>query len=192
MNKQTKFVEDEGIQVCNSLTLDEANALAFKVISLVDTHLQPIEIVGSARRCKPIVKDIDFVGVGSLKGWNLAKKSLIGMLDAKVKMEGPKILRMLMPSVRGHVQIDLYRATEETYGVLKLIRTGSAEHNVWLAGLAIKKGMRLLYSQGLVDRFGKVVAGREEKEVFEALGLEYVIPSEREIVRGKPVWLNDL
>jgi len=191
MGRQTKFFEDEETwHICNSLTLDEANALAFKVISLVDAHLNPIEVVGSVRRRKPIVKDIDFVGVGTVQRWNLAKKSLVCMLDTKVKMEGPKILRMLVPFVRGYVQIDLYRATEDTYGVLKLIRTGSAEHNVWLASRAIKKGMRLLYSEGLVDGSGKVVAGREEREVFEALGLEYVIPSEREIVRGKPVWLR--
>lgn len=190
MSKQTKFVEDEEIQVCNSLTLQEAEALAFKVITLVDAHLRPVELVGSIRRLKPIVKDIDLVSIGALKGWNLAEKSLIGMLDAKTKMKGPKILRMLVPFVRGHVQVDLYRATEENYGILKLIRTGSAEHNVWLAGYAIKKGMRLLYSQGLVDRFGKVLGGKDEKEVFEALDLEYVIPSEREIVNGKPVWLK--
>ena len=69
-----------------------------------------------------------------------------------------------------------------------LVRTGSAEHNVWLAGYAISKGMRIRYSEGLIKE-GVAVAGETEQGVFEALGLPYPLPSEREITDKKPVWI---
>jgi DNA polymerase/3'-5' exonuclease PolX len=59
---------------------------------------------------------------------------------------------------------------------------------MWLAGYAISKGMRIKYSEGLIKE-GMTVAGETEQGVFEALGLPYPLPSEREIVDSKPVWM---
>ena len=87
-------------------------------------------------------------------------------------------------------QADLYRATEETYGIVKLIRTGSGEHNIFLANYAISKGFRLKFSEGLVTKDGQVLAGKTEESVFEALGLPCMKPENREVVNGKPVWLK--
>jgi len=84
--------------------------------------------------------------------------------------------------------VDFYRAKPSTFGILLLVRTGSAEHNVWLAGCAISKGMRIKYSEGLI-KDNKAIAGETEKGVFETLGLPYPLPSEREILEGKPVWM---
>lgn len=192
LSKQPKlFREDEEkeLYVCSSYPLESANPLAFKVISLTDAWLNPVEVVGSVRRRKPLVRDIDIVGVGTVSNFKKAVENVVGLLDAKVKANGNQLARLLVNTTRGYVQVDLYRANPENYGILKLIRTGSAEHNVWLAKYAIKKGMRLLYSQGLI-KDEKVIAGKDEKEVFEALGLKYVVPPEREIVNGKPVWLK--
>jgi DNA polymerase (family 10) len=82
---------------------------------------------------------------------------------------------------QSYVQVDLYRAEPETWGILLLVRTGSKEHNVKLCNLAISKGLRLKYSVGLTDQRGLVVAGRTEEEVFAALGLPFIPPSEREV-----------
>ena len=59
---------------------------------------------------------------------------------------------------------------------------------MWLAGYAISKGTRLKYSEGLIKE-GSVIAGEDEKGVFTALDLPYPLPTEREIVDGKPVWM---
>lgn len=75
-----------------------------------------------------------------------------------------------------------------TFGIHKLIRTGSAEHNQWLATYAITKGMRVKYSEGLI-KDGKVVAGETEEGVFDALGLSCPEPEKREVADGKPVWV---
>jgi DNA polymerase/3'-5' exonuclease PolX len=47
--------------------------------------------------------------------------------------------------------------------------------------------MRLKYSEGLI-RDGKPIAGEDEESVFEALGLPYPQPNQREIVENKPAW----
>jgi len=86
-------------------------------------------------------------------------------------------------------QVDIYRAAEKNFGVLKLVRTGSGDHNAWLASYARSKGMMLKYSEGLV-KDGVVLAGETEEGVFSALGLPYVEPPKREIVNGKPVWIE--
>jgi hypothetical protein len=71
----------------------------------------------------------------------------------------------------------------------QLIRTGSAQHNTWLAGYAISKGMRLKYSEGLI-KDGKVIAGETEESAFTTLGFPYQLPLEREMVENKPAWLQ--
>ena len=59
---------------------------------------------------------------------------------------------------------------------------------MWLAGYAISKGIRLKYSEGLI-KGGAVIAGQDEKEVFTALGLPYVLPSMRETGDGSSLWM---
>ena len=75
------------------------------------------------------------------------------------------------------VNVDLYSATEQTWGALLLIRTGSAEHNIELSKRALSMGMKLTHNGLTKD--GKVIAS-SEKEIFEALGLSYIGPEERE------------
>jgi len=76
------------------------------------------------------------------------------------------------------VNVDLYVASPETFGIVLLLRTGSAAHNIKLAMLAHKKVMKLSH-KGLV-KDGKVLFASTEKEIFEALDLSYVEPEYRE------------
>ena len=109
-------------------------------------------------------------------------------LKAKPNCQGNSVIKAFVPCQNGLFQVDFYRAKPSTFGIHLLVRTGSAEHNMWLAGYAISKGMRIRYSEGLI-KDGSVIAGETEKGVFEALGLPYPLPPEREIVDSKPVWM---
>lgn len=194
MSKQTKLSEEEEIEICDALKLEEANPLAFKVMTLVDAHCNKIQVVGSIRRQKAIVRDVDFVCIAkSPAEWRKVGKELELMLDAKLKVSGrtvsgDKIKRMFVPFVRGYIQVDFYNCTPETWGVYELIRTGSADHNIYLAKYALRNKMQLKYSVGLVDKAGNVLASKDEKEIFRALGLEWMPPPQREMKGGKPVW----
>lgn len=99
------------------------------------------------------------------------------------------VIKIFYPTETCLFQVDFYRATEKTFGIQQLIRTGSADHNMWLAEFAISKGFRLKYSEGLLK--GDVaVAGEAEENVFKTLGLQYPEPHVREVIEGKPVWLT--
>ena len=131
--------------------------------------------------------DVDFVVLAkSDTEWRKIVDILKGA-KATINCAGNAVVKTLYPYNNIRVKLDFYRAKPSTYGIHKLIRTGSAEHNMWLAGYAISKGLRLKYSQGLL-KDGNVIAGESEEEVFAALGLPCPKPLER-VVDGKPVWL---
>jgi DNA polymerase/3'-5' exonuclease PolX len=134
------------------------------------------------------VHDIDFVIVAkSDTEWQKINERL-KQLKAKPNCSGKSVIKAYVPCQDGFFQVDFYPAKPSTFGIHLLVRTGSADHNMWLAGHAFSKGMRLKYSEGLI-REGVAVAGENEKGVFEALGLPYPLPNEREISDSKPVWM---
>jgi DNA polymerase (family 10) len=191
VSQKKLFEEDEEIKKVEKLDLKTAENIAGIVVSLVDAWCEKIEVVGSIRRKRPEIHDVDFV-VQTYEDehnehWKGLKDTMMSFAGAKVMLNGDEVFRSLLPFEGKWVQVDFYRAKPETYGIHKLIRTGSAEHNVYLAKLAIKKGMRLQYSKGLV-RNGEVIAGKNESDVLHGLGLPWIPPELREIVAGKPAW----
>jgi DNA polymerase (family X) len=185
--KQSKlFGCDEEPAVLISLEYVKAEAVALQVEDVVKPLCDRLKIVGSIRRRKPQVGDCDFVAIATDVNW---AKIVQTLRKYKVICSGPSLIKVNYPVEGSLFQVDFYRATPQTFGIQELIRTGSAEHNVWLAGYAISKGMRIKYSEGLI-KDNSAIAGETEKGVFEALGLPYPLPAEREIVDGKPVWMQ--
>jgi DNA polymerase (family 10) len=170
--------------------------LAKKVCAALQPLCERVCIAGSIRRGKAEVNDIDIVALpkcldlpGALGGtahfsesqvWkDLIPKALLKW-GLKMEASGQELLRLNFPLT--HLQVDVYRARAETWGVILLVRTGSKEHNVKLCTLARSKGLKLSACEGVVtqDGFGQVVASRTEEEIFTALGLAYVEPKDRE------------
>ena len=186
MKQSTLFPEDQ-VKIVPELDLPTAESLAQQIKAAVQAHCERIEVAGSIRRQLPKVHDIDFVVVAkSDADWQRINEKLKEM-KAKPNCAGTAVIKALIPCSNGHFQVDFYRAKSSNFGILLLIRTGSAEHNIWLAGLAHSKGMQLKYSQGLL-KDSNIVAGETEETVFEAFGLICPSPREREIVNHKPIW----
>jgi DNA polymerase (family 10) len=187
MRKQSTLFPEDKIEVLEELELDEAEKIVGQVKSQVEFCCERIEIVGSIRRKKPNVKDVDFVVVtkSDLEWYKLSQE--LRRMKTKNINAGNQIIKTLYPYGDKYFQLDFYRATQDTFGILKLIRTGSADHNMWLAQYAISKGFRIKFGQGLM-KDNKIVAGKTEKDVFDALDLPYSAPEERESVEdwGKP------
>jgi DNA polymerase/3'-5' exonuclease PolX len=188
MEKQVKLFPENEVTVLPELNLIEAERIADRVKTAVSVHCDTIEVAGSLRRQKTKVHDVDFVAVTKSDAeWQKIGEELKRM-KAKLNCSGNNVIKGLLPIKNSLFKVDFYRAKPSTFGVHLLIRTGSTDYNMWLAGYAISKGMRLRYSEGLI-KDGTVIAGENEKGVFEALGLPYPSPSEREIVEYKPVWM---
>ena len=188
MDNQTKLFPEKETKVSTELDLETAERIANEVKCKVEGLCEKIEVVGSIRRRKPMVHDVDFVVLASDSNWNEIVQVLKGS-KATVNCAGNAVIKTLYPYNNIQFKVDFYRAKPSTYGIHKLIRTGSANHNMWLAGYAISKGFRLKYSQGLL-KGDSVIAGKSEEDVFKALELPYPAPQEREVVKEKPVWLK--
>ena len=184
--KQAKLFGEEEPNVLTKVELVNAQILAKQVESVVKPLCEKLEVVGSIRRQRPMVGDVDFVPVGTECNWG---KIVQALKKAKVICAGKSLIKLNYPFENSLFQVDFYRATERTFGIQELIRTGSADHNMWLASYALSKGYRLKYSEGLI-KDKAAVAGETEESVFTALGLQCPEPQLREVINGKPIWLK--
>jgi len=154
------------------MKLKEAKKFAEKIMEQIHPYCDRLMVAGSIRRKKSEVRDVDFVLIPKPFLWHRIVAALQRNMDAEVLKHGEKAAQLTIDGIN----VDLYSATEETWEPLLLIRTGSAEHNIKLSMIARKKGMKLSH-RGLA-KDGKIIASTE-KVIFEALGMEYVPPEER-------------
>jgi len=157
------------------MELEKAKKIAAEVINRLSPYCKKIEVAGSVRRRRPSPRDIDIVLIPS-DPWNLEAEVLALARPLQPKLSGEKLKRF---SFNG-AQVDLYYATVETWATLLLIRTGSTENNIRLCSRAKEMGWHLAASgDGLFDETGMRIAGDTEHSIFQALGLEYEEPWER-------------
>ena len=183
------FPEDSdnsnGLNVLRDLDRSEVEPLASRIVNTIRPYCSRVEVAGSIRRRRPTVNDIDIVVQPKLGSWIEVIKAIRREFDAVTEKQGEKLatLYVSFASKQGerHLRVDLYRASRTTWGILLLIRTGSAEHNIYLAKPAISKGYRMAYSKGVLNEKGEVIASKTERDVFQALGLDYMPPRDREV-----------
>lgn len=176
----------------NTFALDIANDF----ISHISLACTRIEIVGSLRRQKMAVNDIDLLIIprflqmddetlfGGPYQENQLDKQLSQLClshDMELDANGSKIKRFLKSVDGDTVPIDLYIATEQSWWTLLLIRTGSRQHNIKLARRAMELQMYLKADgSGLLTSGGCILAVGSEEEIFQHLKLEYRPPEQRE------------
>ncbi len=174
------------------MKLEEAQVYAEKVVAVLQPFCSCIMTAGSIRRGKAEVGDVDIVALpmavdlpGGLCGvvkvdpltvWKNLIPNAFVKFGLKLEVSGQELHRFSFPS---GLQVDVYRARPETWGVILLIRTGSKEHNVKLCTLARSMGLMLSASQGVIENH-KIDACRTEEGIFSALGLKFVEPKDRE------------
>ncbi len=159
------------------MELKKAREIGMAVLEEMQPYLIKGEIVGSIRRQKEIVKDIDFVIL--LKDEFMTKQNLLLTLKSlgEILMRGKEIVRI---DHKEGIKLDIYIANKSNYEIIKLIRTGSAQHNIKIATEAKKQGKRLNFEKGLINEStGKVIA-TSEKDIFLSLRIPYVEPNKRD------------
>ena len=158
-----------------------AAQFAVELVSKLRPYCDRIEIVGSIRRGRVWVNDIDILAIPNedkiLAGGYFNVQHLIASIFGDQPHGGHSYL-----SCSYHrVPVDIYLATPASWGTLLLIRTGSKEHNIKLCTLARDKGWQLHASgQGLFDGSNRRIAGDTEEGIFKALGLPFIPTGERE------------
>jgi len=137
-------------------------------------EVERIDIVGSLRRMKETIGDVDFLVI-SEKPEKIMDffVSLPGVVKIWGKGKTKSSVRM-----KDGFDMDLRVLPKISYGAALQYFTGSKEHNISLRKIAIEKGFKL-NEYGLF-RGKKMIASSDEKEIYEKLGLEYIPPEMRE------------
>ena len=138
------------------------------------TGSKKIEWAGSLRRMKENIGDIDILATG-------ANKEKIVQTFTHL----PKVKEVLASGetkasviVEGGTQIDLRVVEEDSYGAALQYFTGSKGHNIHLRGIAKAKGIKI--NEYGVFKGKKKIAGKDEKDVYRSLGVDWIEPELRE------------
>jgi len=139
--------------------------------------IKQISEAGSVRRRKETIGDVDILV--TLKNKTDAEK----VIDFFVKLPGVVKIWGKGPTkasirLKEGFDVDLRVLPESQFGSALQYFTGSKEHNIILRKIAMDKDLKL-NEYGLF-RGSKMIAGRTEKEVYEALGMSYIEPELRE------------
>lgn len=136
-----------------------------------------VSVAGSLRRMRETVGDIDILA-GGKNGAAIIRHLASYSKVRRVLAEGTTKGSFVVASDFGDRQVDLRIVTDNAYGAALQYFTGSKAHSIKLRGMAKEKGLKI--SEYGVFRGEKKIAGREEEDVYAALGLPLFPPEMRE------------
>lgn len=176
------------------MNFDEANDIAHCVMNAVAPVCNRIEIAGSIRRRKDIVKDIELVAqiqsydslFEALQTQGMFIKPGTSEIIAWPPKHGNKYVRMMLPQ---NIKLDFFIATPHNWGPLFMMRTGSAAgpHGNPFDGFvpamfsAWKKVSGGGYMSGCMPTLpdGTSLVVPEEADFFELCNVSWIEPQDR-------------
>jgi DNA polymerase (family 10) len=136
------------------------------------------EHAGSLRRGRETVGDLDLLCVAK-DGAHVVKQFTelpgVRQIMAAGKTKGSALVEHAAGQT---IQVDLRVVPRESFGAAWQYFTGSKEHNVRLRELAVRRGWSL--NEYGLTKGDKVIASREEEDIYAALGLPCFPPELRE------------
>jgi DNA polymerase (family 10) len=167
------------------MILHEAWTIADRIKAELLPFCDKLEVAGSLRRAREHVNDIDLV-LQPKAGMDESLRARVAQRTQPVT-SGPA---NLIVRLRSGFQLDIFFAHGGTrdlldaqpsnWGSVLLCRTGSKEHNIFLAQRAQGLGLKWETMRGIVNAEGKILAGATEESIFEALNMDWVQPVLRE------------
>ena len=158
--------------------LGVALAMANELLSFLQKvpGVTRVSTAGSLRRMKETIGDLDLL-VASGRPSRVMEAFRTSRFCARVLASGLTKSSILTP---GGVQVDLRVVEPGSFGAALQYFTGSKEHNVRLRELAIRKGFKVNEYGVFRMKMNARLAGREEEDVYRALGLPWIAPELRE------------
>mgnify|MGYP006280360761 FL=1 len=138
--------------------------------------IDQISIAGSLRRRKETIGDIDILVSSS------DPKSIMDAFTDYTLVDEVMLKGKTKTSVRLNdgIQVDLRVVEKKSFGSALQYFTGSKEHNVLVRSLALKNDMKLNEYGVFSKETDEYLAGKNEKEVYETIGLSFIPPELRE------------
>lgn len=179
-------------------SLVHAGLAAMSLQNRLEHYCQRIEIAGSIRRKKAMVKDIELVAIPKLttvmedmfgdandtKIWE--GRRLIDEIASAILKDGPRYIQFVLPPPEDMV-VDLFLANRENWGVQFAIRTGPWEFSKALVSSISEGGYRppdFKFKDGFlwqrVAGIWKKVPVAEEMDLFALFGMDWISPENRQ------------
>jgi DNA polymerase (family 10) len=150
----------------------EAEGIRMRLSSLIPPDW--VEVCGSIRRCKEIVRDMDILVASD------DHEKVTSFFVSMPEVEEVLVTGETKTSVRMRfgIEADLRIVSRVEFPYALMYFTGSKEHNVRLRGIAKRKGWKL-NEYGLFDGDG-IVKCINEEEIYRVLDLSFIPPELRE------------
>jgi len=158
----------------------DALAVAAPILAFLKKHpkVKRVELGGSLRRCKEVVKDIDLVASSSDAKKVMADFVKMPGVESVINHGDTKSSVIIKPGI----QVDCRVVSDKEFPYALHHFTGSKEHNVALRTRAKAAGYKIseygLFKEGKGGE--TLIPCKDETEFFKKLGLEYIPPEMRE------------
>jgi DNA polymerase (family 10) len=158
------------------MNLGIAFPLARRIVETLreKTGSKKIEWAGSLRRMRENIGDIDILATGP--NHEQIVHAFTHLPEVKEVLASGETKASVI--VEGGVQIDIRVVDEDSYGAALQYFTGSKGHNIHLRGIAKAKGIKI--NEYGVFKGERKIGGKEEKDVYKALGMDWIDPELRE------------
>jgi DNA polymerase (family 10) len=139
-------------------------------------EVKQINLAGSIRRRKETIGDVDILVVSSNSDKVMDYFTNLEQVERVVSKGTTKSTVI----AQENLHIDLRVIEEESFGSALQYFTGSKAHNIKLRKIALDSNWKLS-EYGLIDKnTNEKIAGENEKDIYEKLGLDYIQPELRE------------
>ncbi len=135
-----------------------------------------VSTAGSLRRMKETIGDLDLL-VASRAPARVTDAFCRSPFCARILAAGPTKSSILTSD---GLQVDLRVVAPDCFGAALQYFTGSKEHNVRLRELAMRQRLKVNEYGVFRTKTNRRIAGREEADVYRALGLAWIPPELRE------------
>jgi len=139
--------------------------------------IEKIQPAGSLRRCAETIGDVDIL-VAAKKGKKIIDAFTTAGFVREVLAAGPTKGSVIIQTETIPVHVDVRVVPRESFGAAAQYFTGSKQHNVRLREIAVKAKLKL-NEYGLFKK-DKMLAGKNEQEIYQKLGLDFINPLLRE------------
>jgi len=159
--------------------IDEALQEALRIIKYMKKckTVKRIEYAGSLRRSQDTIGDIDILV--TVKAPDKSREIVMEhflkyseILDVIANGETKSSV-----ALKSGIDVDLRVIDDKSFGAAMHYFTGNKAHNIRIRDLAKKKGLKI--SEYGIFKKDKMIGGKEEKDIFKAVGLPYIIPEIR-------------
>lgn len=174
------------------MELQKAKKIAQKYVNLLKPYCNKIIIGGSIRREKSWVNDIEIICIP--KRFSVEIKDLFGGTTKEPKRPLDEFCSIInsLESVKGSpmgkytqrilpegIKLDLFMAEKNNFGLIAMIRTGSANYSKEVMVELIKRGFKSYEGQLINTRTGEIVECQTEKAFYDITRIRYVKPKDR-------------